>query len=176
MNHFSSINRLESLNRLIPDLFIGKYKTVLYIGARNGGIDLGEQFRNAGYEISILEIFPPNVEYLKTVPWVKEVFLGDARTFSTNNKWDVVFWWHGPEHIQESEIPAALENLKKLANKLVITGNPWGRYEQESLYGNIHEIHISHLDYTLFESCGYTVECLGQKNVMGSNITSVLRL
>jgi hypothetical protein len=163
--------RTESLLRLMPDLF--SERSVLYIGARSDRMDYGEEFKKAKATIDVLEIYKPNVDYLKKINWINEVFLGDVRTFNIEKKYDVIFWWHGPEHILESELKSTLDRLEKKAETAVILGCPWGEFHQGPDYGNENEIHESHYDYTIFEDLGYTVECLGNKNTHGSNITSI---
>tara|TARA_R100001244_G_C5152282_1_gene129838 strand:- start:214 stop:744 length:531 start_codon:yes stop_codon:yes gene_type:complete len=165
------ICRTKSLKRLIPDLY--NYKSVLYIGARTDRMHYGEEFKESNYLIDILEVFAPNVSYLKTISWVEEVHCGDVRTFSTDKKYDIIFWWHGPEHIQEEELASTLTLLEGNAKVAVVLGCPWGNYPQGHLHSNPNEEHVSHYNYQVFEDLGYTVECLGEKDVAGSNITSV---
>lgn len=180
MTHYENTNRIESLKRLAPDLFTINHKSVLYIGARDGGFEYGINFRSAGIKITVFEIFEENINYLKQIPWLTEVIHGDVRTIKLENKYDIIFWWHGPEHIYEQDLPSVVNKLESYCNNLIIMGCPWGRYEQSSnpygSYYNPYEIHVSHLNYPIFESMGYTVECLGRKNVQGSNITSIKRI
>lgn len=174
MKHYEDRDRTASLKRIVPDLF--DYKSVLYVGARTDRFDYGNSFKEKGYDITVIEIFEDNINYLKKIPWLKEVIAGDIRTFSTDKKFDVSFWWHGPEHIKDYELRGVVDNLKKITNKLIVFGCPWGRYELGALYNNPYERHITHWDYTSFEEMGFEVECLGTKDVPLSNITSVMRL
>lgn len=174
MKHYESKNRSESLERLIPELF--KHKSVLYIGAKAARFDFGEEFKAANYDISILEVYYPNIKFLKSVPFLKEVIHGDVRTFTSDKKYDFVFWWHGPEHIEEVEVRETLERLKQYANIALVVGCPWGKYEQGEDEGNPFEVHVSHLNYPLFEELGFEVECLGIENVPGSNLTAVYKI
>ena len=172
MKHYKSKDRDASLQRLIPDLY--DYKSVLYIGARSDRFDYGEDFRDAGYEVTILEIFKPNVRYLRTIKWVKYVCHCDVRKFWGISNWfDIIFWWHGPEHIKDYEISATVLNLEKYAKVAVVLGCPWGYFRQGAIHGNKYEAHVSSNDYQIFEQLGYTVECLGKKDERGSNITAV---
>ena len=173
MKQYKSKDRDASLQRLIPDLY--DYKSVLYIGARSDRFDYGEDFRDAGYEIIILEIFKTNVRYLRTIKWVRWVICGDARrlTYSCLRHHDIIFWWHGPEHIKDYEIPVTVMNLEKYAKVAVVLGCPWGYFRQGAIHGNEYEEHVSSNDYQIFEQLGYTVECLGKKDERGSNITAV---
>lgn len=180
MEHFNDIDRTKSLQRLAPDLFTEAHKSVLYVGARNGGFEYGRDFRVAKIKITMLEAFEENVNYLKQIPWIVEVIHGDVRYKKIENNYDIVFWWHGPEHISEIELPLTVKKLESICNNIVVMGCPWGMYEQsDNPYGNYknpYEVHVSHFDYHIFEKMGYKVECLGTKNVPGSNITSVKRL
>jgi hypothetical protein len=146
---------------------------VLYIGARNNRFDYSKEFKEAGIEISVLEIFPENVNFLRTLPGIT-VIQGDVRSCPITEH-DVIFWWHGPEHIKEEELPMTVNRLGQ-KTKTLILGCPWGKRTQSAIYGNVHEIHQAHYGYEIFEKMGFTVECLGEKDVYGSNITSVKSL
>jgi len=182
--------RKRSLERLTPNLFkkfgndicgvFGNPKTVLNIGAHKKRFDFKEEFLDAGYQITVLEPFKPSVEYLKTLPELHEVVLGDVRDLSIfidkGQKFDVVFWWHGPEHIVESDLRKVFPELEKICNYMIVLGCPWGYCPQGVHYGNKQEEHVGFYDYKIFEEHGYTVECLGKKDVSRSNITSVKEL
>ena len=165
-------DRTESLARMIPELFTGKYKSVLYIGARINRCDYLHQFRQSGYVIDIVEVFEPNACYYSAMEWIRQVYNIDIKDYIPATPYDVIFWWHGPEHVSTDDLPAILWNLEKSC-KIIILGCPWGIFDLKPDYGNSHEEHISHLDYKFFEDRGYTTECLGEKDVPGSNITSV---
>jgi hypothetical protein len=170
MNHFpieksDEETRRNSIIHLVPGVFKGEYKTVLNIGANAGRFSFGEDFRAAGYEITVLELYQVNVDSLKKLGWVKNAFCGDIRTFTTQEKYDVIFWWHGPEHVYEKELPPILQNLEKMCSKVVILGCPWG-------LSTADPTHISHYDYGTFEKLGYTVDCLGEKNCFKPYVAS----
>jgi len=173
MKEYNDTDRTASLKRLAPDLF--KYKTVLNVGARTSRFDYGQEFREAGYDITVLEPFGPNVQYLHTLPWVHEVVQGDVRDLRVfkekEQKFDVVFWWHGPEHVVEEDLRGVLLEIDKICNHLVVLGCPWGHYPQGHIHNNPWEEHIGHYAHYVFEEFGYDVECLGIQN-----ITSVKRL
>jgi SAM-dependent methyltransferase len=178
MKRYIDTDRTLSLGRLVPDLF--KHKTVLNIGARTNRFDYGQQFREAGYNITILEPFAQNVEYLRTLSWIQEVVQGDVRDLkhfkNKGQKFDVVFWWHGPEHVIEDDLRGVLPELDKICNNLIVLGCPWGHYPQGHIHNNPWEEHVGHYSHHVFEEFGYDVECLGIQNVAGSNITSVKRM
>ena len=129
---------------------------------------------NSGYEISILEIYKPNVEYFKNNSRFAEVIEGDVKEFNSNKKYDVVFWWHGPEHIEESRLKDTLEKLESIAGHMVVLGCPWGDVSQGKGYEyNPNEEHINFIKTGCFENLKYTAVYFGLENSDGSNITAV---
>jgi len=169
MQQNSNLDRTKSIERMAPDIY--KYKTVLYIGACMVRMDYVKEFIDAGYEVTILEAWQENCDKLINVPGVKNVICGDIVYEEIENKYDVVFFWHGPEHIEIEKLPHVFKKLESLANKMVVMGCPNGVFDQGDIYNNPYERHVSHLDYIIFEKYGYDVECLGEG--YGSNITAV---
>jgi len=178
MKEYSDTDRTASLHRLAPDLF--KYKSVLNVGARTDRFDYGKEFGKSGYEITVLEPFFQNVLFLRTVPEIHNVIQGDVRNLNgfieEEKTFDIVFWWHGPEHVGESDLRNVLPELEKICNHLIVLGCPWGDYPQGPLHNNPYECHVGSYDHQIFEEFGYDVECLGKEHVAGSNVTSVKRL
>lgn len=70
------LKRRKQLETNIPDIW--SYKSVLYIGARTDRIDFGKNFQKKNYEIDILEIHKPNVNYLKSISWINKVIHEDV--------------------------------------------------------------------------------------------------
>lgn len=186
MVHNDNTDRRPSLMRLAPDIFA--QKTVLYIGARPGRTDflvsesseLGPGFIENGFVSDILEAFEPNANYFRSVDKIRNVYCGDVKDIDTllpsGASYDVVFWWHGPEHVRESELATTVSAIERRATKYVVLGCPWGRFDQNAIDGNKYECHLAHLDHAIFEEMGYEVECLGHKNARGSNITAVKKI
>ena len=118
--------RPTQLKQEIPDIW--DYGSVLYVGARTDRMDFGKDFKLAGYEIDVLEIFEPNVQYLKTVEFINHVIRGDVRQarLLVQRTYDIVFWWHGPEHIEKSDLGDTLNGLRLIAEELVVCACPWG--------------------------------------------------
>ena len=173
MKHYKETDRTASLLRLVPGLFSTRYKSVLYIGARSDRFDYGDEFKHFNYKITILEAWEDNVEYLRTEMPTIEVIHGEVQNVTIEEKFDVVFWWHGPEHVPEDQLSDTINKIEKWAKKVVIMGCPWGHRRQKAIQGNPYERHVSHLLYPFFEEKGYTVECLGVKNGGTSHITAV---
>lgn len=172
--------RTKSLLKLAPDLF--KYKSVLYIGAippeinnqydnPEAGMAYLKEFKQAEYKITIIEVHLPNYELLVNKHHY-EVHHCSIEDFN-NGKYDVVMWWHGPEHVEESKLLGVLSKLEDIANHLVVLGCPWGRYELGQIHGNPYQEHKAYLYPKSFP--GYETDCIGTVNVPGSNITAVKR-
>jgi len=179
MSEKSDAQRKGALYELIPHLFdeewVGHHNdNLLYVGARESRIDYGTELREAGYQITILEIYPPNVVALKnTVKWA-EIVEGDVRSppFGSDS-FDVIFWWHGPEHIEIDELEGALVELEKMATHAVVLGCPWSTYCQGDLEGNPHECHVAHLEGPELKEMGYSICQTGTRGEPGSNIAAV---
>jgi hypothetical protein len=159
--HYVKENRASHLNDLAPKLF--KCKSVLYVGARIDRSDFLINFKNSGSKVSILEIHKPNVNYFKTLPWVSEVIEGDVTKFKSKNKYDVVFWWHGPEHVEKSKLADTLKNLESMTKKTIVLGCPWGNVPQGGNYEaeNPYEKHVSYFDVGEFEKFSYKTDYSG---------------
>jgi len=167
--------RALGLLKLAPDIF--NHKSVLYIGAKKGRHDFLEDFQKSGCNITVLEIFKQNAEDLKGVSWISEVIEGDVCNFFTDKKFDVIFWWHGPEHIKEEKLAMTLKKLESFANNCVILGCPWGNVSQKiGVDENPFEEHVSFFNEGYFESLGYKTDYSGVKDTMGSNILSVKKV
>jgi hypothetical protein len=163
--------REEYLMKIAPDIF--KYKSVLYIGARPSRADFLEAFRKEGYEIDILEIYQPNAEHFKKIQWINKVIEGDVSEVKLKKKYDIIFWWHGPEHIKEDKLKGTLKKLESASKKLVVLGCPWGKIEQNEIFENENERHLSYFDTGYFEELGYKTAYFGRKDFSGSNISAV---
>lgn len=172
--------RTKSLLKLAPDLFT-KYKNVLYIGAippeinnqydnPEAGMAYLAEFKQAGYEITIVEAYLINYELLVNKHGF-EVYNCCIEDFETDKKYDIVFWWHGPEHVKAVNLPDILKKIEGLANYLIVLGCPWGRYKLGPIHGNPYQEHKSRLYPENFP--GYETDCIGTVDVPGSNLTAV---
>ena len=160
----------------LPDLFNGSsYRTVLYVGANKRRQYFLDWFERAGYvQIVVLEAFEENAEFLKAEIDARmmaiEVVHGDVRDASKiPGKFDVAFFWHGPEHLRKEEIKLTLKNLET-ASKVVVLGCPHGVYRQGAEYGNPYEEHLSAIYPQLLEELGYETDVMGMADEQSSNI------
>ncbi len=180
MNIFDSWKRRAKARKRavlkIPKIL--DYKTLLYIGANPHRIELLDLFYKAGYKIDVLEIFPANVKGLKELNKKEKIFNkiyeGDVKEIEeiiTDKTYDVVCWWHGPEHVEKHHIKSTLLQLEGLTDHIIFTGCPWGKYPQGAEYGNTHEEHKSCLYLLFFRKLGYKTRTTKIKiNKRGSNI------
>jgi hypothetical protein len=174
------VGREGQLTRCVPEYL--SYRSVLYIGARPSRMQIIDLFHDAGYVIDILEIFRPNVMRLlamnQEIKWFRRIVEGDVRAARRimDEIYDVVFWWHGPEHVAKGELAKVTAELELMARALVIMGCPHGDVKQGVSYGNVHEIHRAALFAADFEALGYQTDVRGVANKGGSNILSWKRL
>jgi len=158
--------RLRLVRQEIPNLFtLGE--TVLYVGATPQRFQLGRELFDAGYEITLLEAFKHNADHYQDHPWLKDVICGDVRDITeiaSGCKWDVVVWWHGPEHVAKEGLATVLADLGQVANKLVLLGCPWGINRQGVVGGNFYSVHWSSLETSDLATLGYETATLGEKD------------
>lgn len=181
-------NRRQQLEECIPDIW--DHNSLLYIGAKVvekkrlswGGMRWIPQFHKAGYKIDVIEIWPKNVESLNRFNAEENAFnriiKGDARILNlyVKRKYDIVMWYHGPEHVRKIYVRKTLRRLEQFATKLVIIGCPWGFYKQGATQKNFREIHVSALYLDIFESIGWQTDTIGESDVPGSNILAWKRI
>jgi hypothetical protein len=146
------------------------YDTVLYIGVSRYRAMFVESFKRHGYEIDAIEIFHDNAEYWKAKGVMNHVICADIRTVEIRKNYDVVMWYHGPEHVEKEEAIQVLGKLKKYANHLMIVGCPWGQSPQGPEYGNENERHLSTWRLPDFATIGFKVDAIGLPDQKGSNI------
>jgi len=162
--------REKNLLNNIPNLF--KYNNILYIGAKNSRMQCSELLRNniKNLKLDIVEPFIENYNFLLTLNWINKVYNCTIQDFDIDIKYDIIFWWHGPEHIEKTQLKDTFEKIESLSNKYIILGCPYGKYEQGAVGGNDFEIHRSYLYPEDFSKYGYSVSTLGEKDVRCSHI------
>lgn len=171
------LNREAAVRRSIPDFL--DYKTALYVGIRPGRMQICDLFMEKGYEIDVVEIWPKNFLYLESLQAEKHpfrnLFCSDIKLFAAAGyswDYDVVVWWHGPEHMPKADLPTVLDGLFKMTKQALILACPWGEVAQGAAGGNPNEVHISYLTPGYFEALGFKTSTLGSQNRGGSNILS----
>jgi hypothetical protein len=177
--HHSVTARREQLLRSIPD--VGDYRSLLYIGANVERMEMLDLFIEKGYRIDILEAWPENLAGL--VEWavsngvtIQHFIEGDVRTFDREKAYDVVMWWHGPEHVTKEELPNVLHRLELAARHLVVLACPSGLSPQDEVYGNPFERHSATLYATDMRDFNYKINILGKTDKPNSNLISWKRV
>ena len=124
---FYKLRPLQLANN-IQDIW--NYDSVLYVGFSKNRWDFAEDFSKKGYRIDAVEIFEPNFSQIKDKPWINNAYLNDIRNIDDfcDSGYDVIFWWHGPEHIDRQDLGSTLSKLKERSRNLVVCGSPWGKY------------------------------------------------
>ncbi len=166
----------KQVRSALPDLFSGAYKNVLYIGANYLRQHFLDDFVRDYDRVVILEIFEKNVKYLadKFSGTDVQIIQGDVRNAAkvVNERFDVCFFYHGPEHLQKDETGKVLETLEGITKKLVVLGMPHGHYAQGAEYGNQHESHQWAIYPKDMEEFGYKSDTLGDADDTLSNMIS----
>jgi len=157
-------------NKIIPeDDRFQDCHSVLQCGARigDGWRQIFQGFQdNAFTSFEILEVFDENVEWLRNQRiWPCAIHHGDIRHIGTDKistlrgkHYDVVTFWHGPEHIDRREFSRVLNACKQHLNaKVFIAGAPWGKWEQQEIKGNPYERHVTHWYPWEWEAMGFDV-------------------
>ena len=181
--------RTGSILKLEPDLFTNKYKSVLYIGVIAPEINKAydnpysgraylTEFKQAGYEISIVEIHRPNYELLieKHQSLFDYIHHSDIGNFipPDNKKYDVIFWWHGPEHVEKERLSGILQRIENFGNNIIILGCPWGKYPIDALNNNPYQAHLTSIYSKTLEDLGYNkFEYCGKMDIPGSNLATI---
>ena len=160
----------------IPGLWNGQDRTCLYVGANFMRQHYLKDLYHDCYDITVLEGFERNVEYLKIIypgrNYPRMRFRhGLIQHAILAPHYNLVFWWHGPEHLPAKELRPALIRLESVAS-LVVLGCPYGILEQGSEYGNDLEVHRQHIMPDLLEDYGYTCRTVGRPNSLSSHITA----
>ncbi len=166
--------RDKQLRGCLPELFSDRYKSVLYVGASHRRQHFLSDFVKNYDSVVVLEIFSENVRYLKekfTNPHVK-IVEGDVRDAARllPGKFDVCFFWHGPEHLHKEETKAVLDRLEGITTNLIVLGMPYGHYAQGTVYGNTHETHQWDIYPKDMQSIGFQTNTLGDADGTTSNM------
>ena len=169
--------RAKQLIKCIPDIY--ETKSIMYVGGHvqnNRCLQMIDGFIERRYEIDVLEIFPPNVKDLKNIGWIRNVYQGNVLDYKFPQKYDVIMFWHGIEHILKFELSNLIEHLKKYANHLIVFACPWGIYYQGKEYGNLWEKHVSHWYPEELKNHGLNIDTLGAADSLESNLLSWLKI
>lgn len=178
----------EDLNRKF--IAKGPFHRVLYVGAKVQGArhpSLLDAVRKVSAEVDCLEIHGPNVEALRARRFFDAVYQGDVRDWfpegalyngQMRSGFDLLLWWHGPEHLPFTD---AISLLARLASPhrpvpAVAIACPYGHTKQGALCGNPYEVHACGLLPEDFDRLGFAVSVCGRPGKKGGNILATLGL
>lgn len=157
-------------------------RSLLYIGIRHDTspwwyLDLCKRL---GIErVSVLEIFPKNLGDFEVQCWSGKygsdggtigTILGNAcqiGDYVSPGEFDIIFFDHGPEHLDPQDFVLATQELKEHAGKLLLYSAPWGEWPQGEEDGNCHEVHRTVLTPELLTSVGMTSATVNQLGMGG---------
>jgi len=178
--------------RCVPDLF--EYHTLLYIGAKirhyYPTFRGQDGFDRAGYEIDVVELSPENAKALREMncnghhfknTWrppgsFRRIIEGDVRDIErlTDEDYDVVMWWQGPEHVHLHEAEPTLAALWEKTRHLLVLGCPCsGVTDEHPMAGDGATgtgIHYSRFDRQFFINLGFEVDVVGRCGERGNNM------
>lgn len=104
-----------------------------------------------GKDLTIVEIFEPN---LKSIPQGVKTICGDILTTPITDSYDMFLWQHGPEHVKKEDGMSLLKRIEPKFKYLVMEC-PNGYNRQDEMYGNVHEMHVSHWETEDYENLGF---------------------
>src|SRR5258708_18928402 len=119
--------------RTVCDLLapLGKIRRLLNVGMKRPGDPRNLWWINIcranGTESHVLEVFEPNCQELRAAG-ITNVTCGDVRNVGKlyDEPFDVIMWWHGPEHLEKADVPAVIDELWQLTQHALILGCPLG--------------------------------------------------
>lgn len=146
------------------DLLAARASVITFVGWRpDAGLDLFHLLRSNCQTPIVIEIFEQNCKALASAR-ICQVICDDVRNFDRrldSSQKELLVWQDGPEHLEKSD---SIEVLKKAQEhfKSIVIATPDGFCEQDELYGNIHERHLSSWYKDDYESLGFRVSSLDQ--------------
>lgn len=175
MNENTELARQVQLERVLPRLAAtyGPGHKMLYVGGhlRYGrNLQILPFFKSLGVVVDIIEIFPANILQLKTYPGIRNLICDDIRNFASPEPYDIVCWWHGPEHVTREDFAYTMAKIEQYCTGLVICATPNGRYDQGPEYGNQAERHLAHYTLEDWLAMGWTADAIGIPNQKQGNI------
>ena len=166
IKYLENVNSWEILFDILSSML--KFKegvSVLQIGVKmkphgvHNWQKMFKRFADYGYTyFSVLEIWEYNFNRLYG-QYLNEKIFGDVRDIEklVENKYDVIFWWHGPEHVSKEDFEKIDNTFNKFKNTIIVIGCPYGESLQGVVDGNPFEKHLYHWQPDEFEKLDYVV-------------------
>ena len=157
-----------SRKELIRALYQKKrFGRMLYVGSALRMPTDYLKIKKMARRIDCLEIWPPTVEVLKARKLYHSVICGDIADYEISEWYDIVVWWHGPEHMEMDRARKTIIRLRETA-PIVWLATPWGDDPQGGIFDNPFNAHKSAWRPKEFEECGYRTAVCGIENGHGS--------
>jgi len=131
-----------------------------------------------GFErVSSIEIWTPNIRRLKLIGHRFPIENCDVRYLHRRyppNSIDVILWAQGPEHIDQIELKATIQNLLMISKIALIMFSPYGSlYDDKDVDENPYEEHrIKAMEPAIFRGLNLGLEIFtwGVKNSLGAGL------
>lgn len=150
------------------DNIVAKSKHITFVGWRyDTGVELIELMKYNFQNITVIEIFKENANILKNFNLCK-VICDDIQNFNlflNENEMETLIWQDGPEHLLMQNSINILDEMKKYFSNIIIS-TPNGIYEQDEMYGNIYEKHLSFWNIEDYKKLNFNVSELDQKEFL----------
>lgn len=122
-------------------------------------------FRSTG-----LDIFRPYLERCRARGSHTFLVLGDVRSLPfVDRACDVAVCLEVCEHLDRDDAISLVQELERVARRMVVISTPVGRYDQGSRDGNPHWAHRSQWEPRDFVAMGYTVRGTGIRGLGGDS-------
>lgn len=131
----------------------------MYIGACARRSDYLFHFGQSERTV-VLEIWGPYCEELNKIYEMKLV-QGDVRAIPLKGRFELVFWWHGPEHLWSWDMKGAVAECERVCSGTVVIGCPWGSRPNKGRDNNPYQMHNSSHYPEEFWALGYKVATKG---------------
>lgn len=126
----------------VPNIVDGKDKTLLYIGANCDRAFALDLLLDIGYIVDIIEICKKNINCLVGKYKIRNLIFGDIKDEQNIiNNYDVIFWYHGPEHVRKEDF-CTLNLILEKKSKMIVLGCPNNDYHLYDDNINVYETHM----------------------------------
>ncbi len=167
MNSDEGLDTLVWLESMLP---VARWRRILYIGwhPKTFGEWGGDWYlqhirgrtKGAAPVHTIIEACPAYADALKVHP-VRQRFgirvvRDDVSNFvkTSKDRFDVIFWWHGPEHVDDATLGPTLRGLEAMCDGAVVLACPSGEDPYEDAEGG--DKHRCIITEPLLHDMGYT--------------------
>lgn len=185
MNIDEGKSMLDWVVKLYP---VKKWDTILYIGACEKTFKEweGDYFlhyirsKKKIFTCTVIEKYLPYVEIIKSLPVYSEFKLklicDDIINYArhTKNIYNIIIWWHGPEHIHQEEFETIVPHLEKICSGVIILGCPEGKDDfSDVISGDHHKWDVS---YKYLQSLGFKTKLINRELKGQGNSINALKL